>query len=81
MLSGVSMLSSLKPQLFIITGSNGAGKSTYKQALFPPEFNDLPIFDGDIFYTLKSTEFYKQYKSSKEARKLAEEALEEEFLD
>ena len=42
-----------KPQLFIITGSNGAGKSTLKQALLPPEFGDLEIFDGDIFYTKK----------------------------
>jgi predicted ABC-type ATPase len=69
-----------KPQLFIITGSNGAGKSTYKQALLPAEFGDLEIFDGDIFYTRKSSEFYKINKSSKESRKLAEEALEEEFL-
>jgi len=69
-----------KPQLFIITGSNGAGKSTLKQALLPVEYNNLEIFDGDIFYTQKSTEFYKQFGSSKEARKLANEALEEHFL-
>jgi predicted ABC-type ATPase len=69
-----------KPQLFIITGSNGAGKSTLKQALLPTEFAGLDIFDGDIFYTRKSTEFYRQYKSSKEARKLAEEALEHHFI-
>lgn len=74
------MKSFIKPKLFIITGSNGAGKSTYKQALLPEEFNDLEIFDGDIFFSKKSSEFYKIYKSSKEARKLAEEALEEEFL-
>lgn len=74
------MLSSIKPNLFIITGSNGAGKSTYKQTLLPPEYSHLDIFDGDIFYTQKSTEFYKINKSSKESRKLAEEALEEEFL-
>jgi len=66
--------------LFIITGSNGAGKSTYKQALLPPAYRDLEIFDGDIFYTQKSAEFYKVNKSSKESRKLAEEALEQEFL-
>lgn len=71
---------STKPQLFIITGSNGAGKSTYKQALLPAEFSNLEIFDGDIFYTQKSTEFYKLNRSSKESRKLAEEALEKEFL-
>jgi len=69
----------VKPQLFIITGSNGAGKSTLKQALLPPDFSELDIFDGDIFYTLKNTEFYRIYKSSKEARKLAEEALEDYF--
>lgn len=71
---------SIKPQLFIITGSNGAGKSTYKQTLLPIEFTNLQIFDGDIFYTQKSIEFYKINKSSKESRKLAEEALEWEFL-
>ncbi|WP_316776384.1 zeta toxin family protein [Pedobacter antarcticus] len=70
---------SVKPQLFIITGSNGAGKSTLKQALLPPEFSDLDIFDGDIFYTQKSTEFYKQHGSSKEAKKQANESLEQHF--
>lgn len=74
------MQSSTKPKLFIITGSNGAGKSTYKQTLLPPEYSNLEIFDGDIFYTKKSIEFYKVNKSSKESRKLAEEALEQEFL-
>jgi predicted ABC-type ATPase len=69
-----------KPQLFIITGSNGAGKSTYRQALLPIQFNSLEIFDGDIYYTQQSTAFYKQTRSSKESRKLAEEALEIEFL-
>jgi len=68
------------PKLFIITGSNGAGKSTYKQALLPIEFSALEIFDGDIFYTQKSIEFYKINKSTKESRKLAEDALEQEFL-
>ena len=68
------------PQLFIITGSNGAGKSTYRQALLPPEFNTLEIFDGDIYYTQQSKAFYKETRSSKESRKLAEEALEMEFL-
>lgn len=46
----------------------------------PAEFTQLEIFDGDIFYTQKSVEFYKATKSSKESRKLAEEALEQEFL-
>ena len=68
-----------KPQLFIITGSNGAGKSTLKQALLPAEFSELEIFDGDIFYTKKSTEFYKQHGSSKEAKKQANESLEVHF--
>lgn len=46
----------------------------------PTEFNNLEIFDGDIFYARKSIEFYKINRSSKESRKLAEEALEREFL-
>jgi predicted ABC-type ATPase len=70
----------IKPRLFIITGSNGAGKSTYKQTLLPAEFGSLKIFDGDIFYTQQSTAFYKKNRSSKESRRLAEEALENEFL-
>jgi len=69
-----------KPQLFIITGSNGAGKSTLKQALLPPEYGHLEIFDGDIFFTQKKTAFYKKFKSDKESKKLADEALEEHFL-
>ena len=68
-----------KPQLFIITGSNGAGKSTLKQALLPPEFGALEIFDGDIFYTQKSSEFYRKHGSSKEAKKQANELLELHF--
>nr|WP_315423699.1 zeta toxin family protein [uncultured Pedobacter sp.] len=79
--SGTNMRSSAKPQLFIITGSNGAGKSTLKQALLPPDFNNLAIFDGDIFYTRKSTEFYKQHGSSKEAKKQANEVLELHFRE
>jgi len=46
------MRSFVKPKIFIITGSNGAGKSTYKQALLPIEFNTLEIFDGDILVTI-----------------------------
>lgn len=69
-----------KPKLFIVTGSNGAGKSTYKHALLPFEYKKLEIFDGDIFYTQQSIAFYKINRSSKESRKLAEEALEQEFL-
>lgn len=72
---------SAKPQLFIITGSNGAGKSTLKQALLPPEFINLKIFDGDVFYTEKSAEFYKLHRSDKEARKQANEALELHFRE
>lgn len=74
------MRSTIKPKLFIVTGSNGAGKSTYRQTLLPQEYRILDIFDGDIFYTKKSIEFYKINKSSKESRKLAEEALELEFI-
>lgn len=74
------MPSSDKPQLFIVTGSNGAGKSTLKQALLPEEFAELDIFDGDIFYTKKSVEIYREIKVSKETKRLAQEALEEHFL-
>jgi predicted ABC-type ATPase len=69
-----------KPQLFIVTGSNGAGKSTYQHVLLPPQYNNLEVFDGDLFYTHKSVELFKIYKSNKETRKQANEALEQEFL-
>ena len=46
----------------------------------PIDFNSLEIVDGDIYYTKQSTAFYKQTRSSKESGKLAEEALEIEFL-
>ncbi len=74
------MKSSGKPQLFIIAGSNGAGKSTYKQALLPKGFKGLNIFDGDLYFTRQLTCFYKINRSSKESRKLAEQALEDEFF-
>jgi predicted ABC-type ATPase len=48
--------------------------------LLPPEFNNLDIFDGDIFFAQQRTAFYKVNRSSKESRKLAEDALEQEFL-
>lgn len=48
--------------------------------MLPDKFAQLEIFDGDIFFSAKQTEFYKQYRVSKEARKLANEALEEHFL-
>jgi len=63
------MLSLNKPQLFVITGSNGAGKSTLKQALLPDKFAQLEIFDGDIFFSAKQTEFYKQYESKQRGKK------------
>ncbi|BAU52620.1 hypothetical protein [Mucilaginibacter gotjawali] len=48
--------------------------------MLPPEFNTLDIFDGDIFFTQQRTAFYKINRSSKESRKLADDALEQEFL-
>jgi predicted ABC-type ATPase len=62
------------PVLFIITGSNGAGKSTVGYTYLPPDIQkEHPVFDGDKTALLKMRELTKTVKSAKEARKLADE--------
>lgn len=45
------------PELFVITGSNGAGKSTVGPSYFPEHLQD--VFDGDKLYLEKRTELWK----------------------
>lgn len=61
--------------LYIITGSNGAGKSTVGPDYLPAEINEhYTIFDGDLLYTRKLSELFPTViKSAKYAR---QEALE-----
>ncbi|MHB1178956.1 MAG: hypothetical protein ACYCZO_11580 [Daejeonella sp.] len=42
------------PSLYIITGSNGAGKSTVGPDYLPEEISrQYTVFDGDLLYTRK----------------------------
>jgi predicted ABC-type ATPase len=61
------------PGLYIITGSNGAGKSTVGPDYLPPEIsNNYTIFDGDLLYTRKLKELFPGIvKSAKYARQEA----------
>ncbi|GGH08859.1 hypothetical protein FAZ19_02395 [Sphingobacterium alkalisoli] len=45
------------PELFVITGSNGAGKSTVGPSYFPDNLQD--VFDGDKLYLEKRSELWK----------------------
>lgn len=63
------------PSLYIITGSNGAGKSTVGPGYLPEEIlQHYTVFDGDLLYTRKLSELFPAItRSAKYARK---EALE-----
>lgn len=45
------------PELFVITGSNGAGKSTVGPIYFPEHLQN--VFDGDKLYLEKRSELWK----------------------
>lgn len=59
------------PSLYIITGSNGAGKSTVGPDYLPEEIiQHYTVFDGDLLYTRKLNELFPAItKSAKYARK------------
>lgn len=61
------------PDLYIITGSNGAGKSTVGPAYLPKNIMaHHRVFDGDLLFTQKLKELFpKLTKSPKEARNMA----------
>jgi predicted ABC-type ATPase len=69
------------PDLYIITGSNGAGKSSVGKFYLPERIRDkYEIFDGDKLFAQKRKQIYKiETPSLKEAEKLATEWLYEEF--
>lgn len=72
----------MNPVLFIITGSNGAGKSTVGATYLPAEIQKKYIvFDGDKLVLQKRTELSATVKSFKEARKLADEWMYKQFDD
>ena len=61
------------PNLYIITGSNGAGKSTVGPDYLPPEIHQhYTVFDGDLLYSRKLKELFPDViKSAKYARQEA----------
>lgn len=70
------------PVLFIITGSNGAGKSTIGYTYLPEDIQKkYTVFDGDKLALLKKRELSKNTKSFKEAGRLADEWMYKQFAD
>lgn len=65
------------PTLYLITGSNGAGKSTVGPDYLPRHIiAKHVVFDGDKLYTGKVSELWpQQLRSLKEAKKLAAEFI------
>lgn len=69
------------PELYIITGSNGAGKSSVGPDYLPAHIRDTcGIFDGDLLFMRKRSELYQSgIRSHKECKKLAYAWLIEHF--
>ncbi|MGF2412446.1 zeta toxin family protein [Ferruginibacter sp.] len=68
------------PGLYIITGSNGAGKSSFGTAYLPQHLQGFTIFDGDKLFMQKRRQVYSaQTPSHKEAGRIALEWLHEYF--
>jgi predicted ABC-type ATPase len=69
------------PDLYIITGSNGAGKSTIGQSYIPGQIlNESPVFDGDKLYMQKHLELWKSgLRVDKRIRELANNFVIETF--
>ncbi len=67
------------PLLYILTGSNGAGKSSVGPDYIPSHLR-RSIFDGDKLFMQKRSEFWLNgIKSHKECKKLAAEVVENTF--
>lgn len=67
------------PVLYIITGSNGAGKSSVGFDYVPDHLKES-IFDGDKLFMNKRREYWVSgIKSHKECKKLAAEFVEKSF--
>lgn len=69
------------PDLYIITGSNGAGKSTIGATFLPGNISGYyPVFDGDKLFMQKQRELWLSgIKAHKEARKIAYEHVTNTF--
>lgn len=71
------------PELYIITGSNGAGKSTVGFTYLPENIrNNYTVFDGDKLFAQKRKELYPNpIPVFKEAGRIAGEWLNEHFIE
>ncbi len=69
------------PELYIITGSNGAGKSTIGPDFLPNHIRqNCTVFDGDLLFMRKRSALYiSGIRSHKECKKLAFAWLTEHF--
>jgi predicted ABC-type ATPase len=69
------------PELYIITGSNGAGKSTVGTTYLPTHIQQhCSVFDGDKLFIDKQRELWKSgIKAIKEAKKMPFAFVEECF--
>lgn len=69
------------PELYIITGSNGAGKSSVGPDYLPEHIRqNNTVFDGDKLFMQKQPELWRSgIRAHKEARKLAYEFVENTF--
>lgn len=67
------------PELFIITGSNRAGKSTIGPDYLPAYIKMRGVFDGDKLFVEKRKELWRTIKSQKECRNLAYEFVVQTF--
>ena len=69
------------PALYIITGSNGAGKSTIDADYLPPNIQqNCVVFDGDKLFMHKQRELWQAgITAIKEAKKLAFAFVTETF--
>ena len=65
------------PELYIITGSNGAGKSTVGFSYLPQHIQEAySIFDGDKLFINKQKELWASgIRAHKEAKKIASQRL------
>jgi predicted ABC-type ATPase len=69
------------PELFILTGSNGAGKSSVGPEYLSPHLRSN-VFDGDKLFMQKRSEFWRNgIPSHKECKKMAAEFVEKTFDD
>lgn len=68
-------------ELHIITGSNGAGKSTVGPDYLPPQIQQqCTVFDGDKLFMNKQRELWREgITAIKEAKKLAIDFVRETF--